>query len=256
MRHRAAVATSTSSIVSLDFKLSRRRDAESRAGKSVKVNSLSQSSAAIDLLHQPTPVDLLHQHTAVDLIVCVNTHLRLYLLFLHCTLLLDGDTAPAQLYGRAPIRNPLSEAPRRPIPRPVQELVGRSPKKRMRKMKMTMNSVMKERVVDETLDSQLSDKDDEEDGDEDEEREDGFGIDWEKELDEGWVQEINYLEWESIAFHPSPLIVLVFERYNRATDNWKTLQELEKEAQVYWNAKDRLPPRTVKIDMNIVYLES
>ncbi|CAN1180976.1 Thioredoxin-like fold domain-containing protein MRL7, chloroplastic [Linum perenne] len=73
--------------------------------------------------------------------------------------------------------------------------------------------------------------------------EDGFGIDWEKELDEGWVQEINYLEWESIAFHPSPLIVLVFERYNRATDNWKTLQELEKEAQVYWNAKDRLPPR-------------
>ncbi|CAN1310323.1 Thioredoxin-like fold domain-containing protein MRL7 homolog, chloroplastic [Linum perenne] len=29
----------------------------------------------------------------------------------------------------------------------------------------------------------------------------------------------------------------------RATDNWKTLQELEKAAQVYWNAKDRKPPR-------------
>ncbi|CAN1131535.1 Thioredoxin-like fold domain-containing protein MRL7 homolog, chloroplastic [Linum perenne] len=154
-----------------------------------------------------------------------------------------------------------------------------------------MNSVMKERVVDETLDSQSSDEDDEEEGEDEETKrkkrtvveeeathwpldadvgwgiraseyfeqhpiknvvgEDGFEIDWEKELDEGWVQEINCLEWESIAFHPSPLIVLVFERYNRATDNWKTLQELEKAAQVYWNAKDRLPPRTVKIDMNI-----
>ncbi|CAL1383316.1 unnamed protein product [Linum trigynum] len=81
--------------------------------------------------------------------------------------------------------------------------------------------------------------------------EDGFEIDWEGELDEGWVQEINCLEWESIAFHPSPLIVLVFERYNRASDNWKTLKELEKAAKVYWSAKDRLPPRTVKIDLNI-----
>lgn len=44
---------------------------------------------------------------------------------------------------------------------------------------------------------------------------DGVEIDWEGELDEGWVQEINCLEWESFAFHPSPLIVLVFERYNR-----------------------------------------
>ncbi|KAG0497223.1 hypothetical protein HPP92_001914 [Vanilla planifolia] len=80
---------------------------------------------------------------------------------------------------------------------------------------------------------------------------DGVEIDWEREMDEGWIQEINCLEWESIAFHPSPLIVLVFERYNRAADNWKLLKELEKAAQVYWNAKDRLPPRTVKIDMNI-----
>ena len=29
----------------------------------------------------------------------------------------------------------------------------------------------------------------------------------------------------------------------RAADNWKFLQELEKAAKVYWNAKDRLPPR-------------
>eukprot|EP00262_Sarcandra_glabra_P008265 TRINITY_DN21592_c0_g1_i1.p1 TRINITY_DN21592_c0_g1~~TRINITY_DN21592_c0_g1_i1.p1 ORF type:complete len:318 (-),score=70.05 TRINITY_DN21592_c0_g1_i1:378-1331(-) len=81
--------------------------------------------------------------------------------------------------------------------------------------------------------------------------EDGVEIDWEGEVDEGWVKEINCLEWESFAFHPSPLIVLVFERYNRAADNWKLLKELEKATKVYWSAKDRLPPRTVKIDMNI-----
>lgn len=45
--------------------------------------------------------------------------------------------------------------------------------------------------------------------------EDGVEIDWEGEIDDNWVQEINCLEWESYAFHPSPLIVLVFERYNR-----------------------------------------
>jgi hypothetical protein len=45
--------------------------------------------------------------------------------------------------------------------------------------------------------------------------EDGAEIDWEGEIDDNWVQEINCLEWESFAFHPSPLIVLVFERYNR-----------------------------------------
>ncbi|KAJ6826111.1 uncharacterized protein M6B38_374100 [Iris pallida] len=81
--------------------------------------------------------------------------------------------------------------------------------------------------------------------------EDGVEIDWEGEMEEGWVKEINCLEWESFAFHPSPLIVLVFERYNRAADNWKLLKELEKAAKVYWSAKDRLPPRTVKIDINI-----
>ncbi|XP_065873863.1 thioredoxin-like fold domain-containing protein MRL7, chloroplastic [Euphorbia lathyris] len=81
--------------------------------------------------------------------------------------------------------------------------------------------------------------------------EDGFEIDWEGEIDDNWVKEINCLEWESIAFHPSPLIVLVFERYNRATENWKTLKELEKAVKVYWSAKDRLPPRSVKIDINI-----
>ncbi|KAL2487902.1 Thioredoxin superfamily protein [Forsythia ovata] len=81
--------------------------------------------------------------------------------------------------------------------------------------------------------------------------EDGTEIDWEGEIDDGLVKEINCLEWESFAFHPSPLIVLVFERYNRASDNWKALKELEKAAKVYWEAKDRLPPRTVKIDINI-----
>ncbi|XVF21539.1 hypothetical protein REPUB_Repub12eG0098700 [Reevesia pubescens] len=81
--------------------------------------------------------------------------------------------------------------------------------------------------------------------------EDGFEIDWEGEIDDSWVKEINCLQWESFAFHPSPLIVLVFERYKRATHNWKTLKELEKAIQVYWNAKDRLPPRAVKLDINI-----
>ncbi|XAR54343.1 hypothetical protein NMG60_11029423 [Bertholletia excelsa] len=81
--------------------------------------------------------------------------------------------------------------------------------------------------------------------------EDGTEIDWEGEIDDNWVKEINCLEWESFAFHPSPLIVLVFERYNRASDNWKVLKELEKAIKVYWSAKDRLPPRAVKLDMNI-----
>ena len=44
---------------------------------------------------------------------------------------------------------------------------------------------------------------------------DGVEIDWVGEVDEGWIKEINCLEWESFAFHPSPLVVLVFERYNR-----------------------------------------
>ncbi|KAJ3691769.1 hypothetical protein LUZ61_020933 [Rhynchospora tenuis] len=81
--------------------------------------------------------------------------------------------------------------------------------------------------------------------------ENGVEIDWEGELDYGWVQEINCLEWESFAFHPSPLVVLVFERYKRAADNWKFLMEFEKAAKIYWSCKDRLPPRTVKIDVNI-----
>ncbi|CAA7050122.1 unnamed protein product [Microthlaspi erraticum] len=81
--------------------------------------------------------------------------------------------------------------------------------------------------------------------------EDGTEIDWEGEIDDSWVKEINCLEWESFAFHPSPLVVLVFERYKRASDNWRTLKELEKAIKVYWDAKDRLPPRAVKIDRNI-----
>ncbi|KAL6210743.1 hypothetical protein ACLB2K_015975 [Fragaria x ananassa] len=81
--------------------------------------------------------------------------------------------------------------------------------------------------------------------------ENGDEIDWEGEVDDNWVKEINCLEWESFAFHPSPLIVFVFERYNRAGENWKSLKELEKAVKVYWNAKDRLPPRSVKIDINI-----
>ncbi|KAL6217580.1 hypothetical protein ACLB2K_010797 [Fragaria x ananassa] len=81
--------------------------------------------------------------------------------------------------------------------------------------------------------------------------ENGDEIDWEGEVEDNWVKEINCLEWESFAFHPSPLIVFVFERYNRAAENWKALKELEKAVKVYWNAKDRLPPRSVKIDINI-----
>ncbi|KAL9239057.1 hypothetical protein vseg_013412 [Gypsophila vaccaria] len=80
---------------------------------------------------------------------------------------------------------------------------------------------------------------------------DGVVIDWEGEMENSWLREINCLEWETFAYHPSPLIVLVFERYNRAAENWKLLKELEKAFQVYWSAKDRLPPRAVKLDINI-----
>lgn len=44
---------------------------------------------------------------------------------------------------------------------------------------------------------------------------DGEVIDWEGEVEDSWVKEINCLEWESFAFHPSPLVVLVFERFSR-----------------------------------------
>nr|GMC72517.1 thioredoxin-like fold domain-containing protein MRL7, chloroplastic [Ipomoea batatas] len=81
--------------------------------------------------------------------------------------------------------------------------------------------------------------------------EDGVVVNWEGELDDCLVKEITCLEWEKFAFHPSPLIVLIFERYKSASKNWKVLKELEKAALVYWKAKDRLPPRTVKIDINI-----
>ncbi|TQE09834.1 hypothetical protein C1H46_004608 [Malus baccata] len=67
----------------------------------------------------------------------------------------------------------------------------------------------------------------------------GVEIDWEGEVEDNWVKEINCLEWESFAFHPSPLLVLVFERYNRASENWKALKELEKAV------------KSVKIDINI-----
>ncbi|KAD3337176.1 hypothetical protein E3N88_32696 [Mikania micrantha] len=45
--------------------------------------------------------------------------------------------------------------------------------------------------------------------------EDGVEIDWEGELDDNLVKEINCLEREAFALQSSPLIVLVFERYNR-----------------------------------------
>ncbi|KAI4370445.1 hypothetical protein MLD38_018799 [Melastoma candidum] len=79
----------------------------------------------------------------------------------------------------------------------------------------------------------------------------GEVIDWEGEVEDGWVKEINCLEWESFAFHPSPLVVFVFERFTRASDNWKALKELESAIKVYWSCKDRLPPRAVKFDINI-----
>ncbi|KAF3666787.1 ATP citrate lyase (ACL) family protein [Capsicum annuum] len=85
--------------------------------------------------------------------------------------------------------------------------------------------------------------------------EDGVEIDWEGEIDDCWVKEINCLEWESFAFHPSNCKSLMFSEIisslHRASDNWKALKELEKAAKVYWSAKERLPPRTVKIDINI-----
>lgn len=81
--------------------------------------------------------------------------------------------------------------------------------------------------------------------------EDGTLIDWEGEADNCIIQEICNMEWDDMAFHPTPLVVLVFERYTRTCDNWKALKELEKAFQVYWESHNKLPPRTVKIDAKI-----
>lgn len=81
--------------------------------------------------------------------------------------------------------------------------------------------------------------------------EDGTLIDWEGEADKCIIQEICNMEWDDMAFHPTPLVVLVFERYSRICDNWKALKELEKAFQVYWKSHNKLPPRTVKIDAKI-----
>jgi hypothetical protein len=37
--------------------------------------------------------------------------------------------------------------------------------------------------------------------------------------------------------------------FHRAADNWKFVQEFEKAAKVYWNAKDRLPPRVSMLNV-------
>lgn len=74
--------------------------------------------------------------------------------------------------------------------------------------------------------------------------EDGTLIDWEGEADNCIIQEICNMEWDDMAFHPTPLVVLVFERYTRICDNWKTLKELEKAFQVYWESHNKLPPRS------------
>ncbi|GLJ16181.1 hypothetical protein SUGI_0270220 [Cryptomeria japonica] len=80
--------------------------------------------------------------------------------------------------------------------------------------------------------------------------EDGTVIDWEGDSNRGIIQEISCMEWERTVFHPSPLIVLLFERYARASTNWKVLKELEKAIQVYRKFQ-KLPPRTVKVDVKV-----
>ncbi|KAL4331711.1 uncharacterized protein DS421_13g438980 [Arachis hypogaea] len=109
--------------------------------------------------------------------------------------------------------------------------------------------------------SESSDDDDDDDDDDDGEEELKKDNEEEEDDEDDNDREINCLEWENFAFHPSPLIILVFKRYNSlwclkllfhiASDNWKLLKELEEAIKVYWNAKDRLPPRAVKIDINI-----
>uniref|UniRef100_A0A803PGK2 Uncharacterized protein n=1 Tax=Cannabis sativa TaxID=3483 RepID=A0A803PGK2_CANSA len=71
---------------------------------------------------------------------------------------------------------------------------------------------------------------------------------------EDYVRESLEKTFASIREQDSALIIFIigssFRDY-KATDNWKALKELEKAVKVYWEAKDRLPPRSVKIDMNI-----
>eukprot|EP00252_Welwitschia_mirabilis_P000257 TRINITY_DN10280_c0_g1_i2.p1 TRINITY_DN10280_c0_g1~~TRINITY_DN10280_c0_g1_i2.p1 ORF type:complete len:360 (-),score=86.94 TRINITY_DN10280_c0_g1_i2:334-1344(-) len=78
--------------------------------------------------------------------------------------------------------------------------------------------------------------------------EDGTLVDWEGEDNNQVIKEICAAEWEATVFHPSPLVVLVFDRYLRIWKNWMALKELEKAFEIYWNSPNQLPPRTVKVD--------
>ncbi|KAJ8747832.1 hypothetical protein K2173_011541 [Erythroxylum novogranatense] len=146
-------------------------------------------------------------------------------------------------------------------------------------------SIIKERVDDEVD----SDEDEDEEvgaGDDDVGREKGrnkFVVEqespnWPLDADVGWGvraseyfdkypiknvvgEDVNCLEWEALPFILAPSLFLfsrditgnLLARFAQATDNWKTLKELEKAALVYWQAKDRLPPRLVQMIAHFYY---
>ncbi|XP_057816096.2 uncharacterized protein LOC131029584 isoform X2 [Cryptomeria japonica] len=60
--------------------------------------------------------------------------------------------------------------------------------------------------------------------------EDGTVIDWEGDSNRGIIQEISCMEWERTVFHPSPLIVLLFERYARYQDGDSKARRIYKSA--------------------------
>ncbi|PIN17145.1 hypothetical protein CDL12_10190 [Handroanthus impetiginosus] len=125
-----------------------------------------------------------------------------------------------------------------------------------------MEKIMKEKA-DDRVESDGDLSDDEDDSDEDEVNTSGEkqmlveedDPDWPLDADVGWgIRASEYFEQhpiKNVVGEDGKEIDWTCYDHFRASDNWKVLKELEKAAEVYWKAKDRLPPRTVKVDINI-----
>ncbi|KAK9945024.1 hypothetical protein M0R45_010556 [Rubus argutus] len=80
--------------------------------------------------------------------------------------------------------------------------------------------------------------------------------DWPLDADVGWgIRASEYFENHAIRNVVDENGVEI-DWEGEMEDNWSSselegLKELEKAVKVYWDAKDRLPPRSVKIDINI-----
>ncbi|GLJ30218.1 hypothetical protein SUGI_0597830 [Cryptomeria japonica] len=62
------------------------------------------------------------------------------------------------------------------------------------------------------------------------------------------VKDITAKDWEDVVFGDiSPLVVLVYQRYDRPIENMKVRKELEKAINVFWDS-DKAAPRAVKFE--------